>query len=676
MSTFHTTATAEHHEVPPVMAPGGGGTLQNFFENADAAAGLGTVYTIGGNDTFNGGFGPSGDVDWVRVQLTAGQTYTFNLSSSQTDTYLILRDGNGTVIAFDDDTVGTNSQIVYTPTAGGAFYLQADQFLNIAGGVGPVASYSLSSSVALPPAIWTPAEMANQLINGYWAFAQQEARHFDIRVGTEITVNLNGLTGTMTSLARQAMQTWTDTTGLRFRETTGTAQIQFLSDAGSAGPDAFANSVTNNGIIESSTVTIDQEWLDSQGNSLFTYTFQTYIHEIGHALGLGHAGNYNGSATFGTDNVALNESWQISVMSYFDQAENTQIADTYAYVFTPMIADILAIGQLYGVATTLRTGNTTYGNNSNAGGNYDRFAPTNTDSDEDITITVTVVDNGGSDTFDFRQGTSNQRIDLRAGTVSDVYGDLGTIGIALGTVIENAVGGRGNDTVTGNEAGNRIDGNDGSDNLAGNGGRDSLFGGRGFDTLNGGEGDDVLLGGTTADDVRDVLFGGNGADNMDGGAGNDELNGGFGNDTLLGSLGADTMVGNGNNDLLSGGGSADLMSGNEGVDFLNGGFGFDRLNGGAGADRFFHQGVADHGSDWLQDYSAAEGDLLLVGLASATFGQFQVNFATTAGAGNAGVTEAFVVYRPTGQILFALVDGGADAQINLQIGTQVFDLLS
>jgi len=34
-----------------------------------------------------------------------------------------------------------------------------------------------------------------------------------------------------------------------------------------------------------------------------------------------------------------------------------------------------------------------------------------------------------------------------------------------------------------------------------------------------------------------------------------------------------------------------------------------------------------------------------------------------------------VIYRPTGQILWALVDGGAEAQINLQIGAQVFDLL-
>jgi hypothetical protein len=56
--------------------------------------------------------------------------------------------------------------------------------------------------------------------------------------------------------------------------------------------------------------------------------------------------------------------------------------------------------------------------------------------------------------------------------------------------------------------------------------------------------------------------------------------------------------------------------------------------------------------------------------------QFQVNFAQTQGAGAAGVDEAFVIYRPTGQILWALVDGAAQTSIEVQAGSQVFDLLA
>jgi Ca2+-binding RTX toxin-like protein len=99
------------------------------------------------------------------------------------------------------------------------------------------------------------------------------------------------------------------------------------------------------------------------------------------------------------------------------------------------------------------------------------------------------------------------------------------------------------------------------------------------------------------------------------------------------------------------------------------------VNGGTGADRFYHLGIADHGSDWVQDYSSAEGDRLVFGGAGVR-SQFQVNFAQTQGAGAAGVDEAFVIYRPTGQILWALVDGEAQGAIVLDIGGQVFDLLS
>ncbi|KPQ22352.1 MAG: hypothetical protein HLUCCA24_00280, partial [Rhodobacteraceae bacterium HLUCCA24] len=48
---------------------------------------------------------------------------------------------------------------------------------------------------------------------------------------------------------------------------------------------------------------------------------------------------------------------------------------------------------------------------------------------------------------------------------------------------------------------------------------------------------------------------------------------------------------------------------------------------------------------------------------------------TTPGAGDAGTDEAFVIYRPTGQILWALVDGAGEGSIELQIGGAVYDLL-
>ena len=232
------------------------------------------------------------------------------------------------------------------------------------------------------------------------------------------------------------------------------------------------------------------------------------------------------------------------------------------------------------------------------------------------------------------------------------------------------------ETLSGSSRNDHILGMGGNDLIAGGTGHDTLDGGDGADTLNGGTGDDFLFGGPGASDLRDVIYGGDGNDWADGGWGNDELNGGVGNDTLNGDFGADTLIGNDGNDLLSGAAGADVMFGNAGNDTLNGGFGYDRLNGGAGADKFFHQGVADHGSDWVQDYSAAQGDVLQFGIAGATKANFQVNYATTPGAGAAGVTEAFVIYKPTGQILWALIDGGAQTHINVQSGASTFDLLT
>ncbi|WP_136635911.1 nidogen-like domain-containing protein [Pseudooceanicola onchidii] len=237
------------------------------------------------------------------------------------------------------------------------------------------------------------------------------------------------------------------------------------------------------------------------------------------------------------------------------------------------------------------------------------------------------------------------------------------------------IGGDSNDTLSGGAADDILRGGNGNDILRGFADADWLFGGDGADTLNAASGDDHVMGGNTDADLRDVIYGGAGQDYLDGGHGNDLIYGGDGQDTLEGGFGVDQLIGQQGDDALSGAAWSDEIFGGDGADFLNGGFGFDRLNGGTGADRFFHLGIADHGSDWVQDYSAVEGDLLVWGQGANLPGNFQVNWADTAGAGQSGVAEAFVIYKPTGQILWALVDGAAQPQINLMMAGVVHDLL-
>ncbi len=232
----------------------------------------------------------------------------------------------------------------------------------------------------------------------------------------------------------------------------------------------------------------------------------------------------------------------------------------------------------------------------------------------------------------------------------------------------------GHDRVTGSAGDDVLRGGAGHDTLDGAAGNDTLNGGEGLDRLIGGAGDDVLVGGYSEADRRDVIYGGDGNDLIDGGYGNDELRGDAGDDTIAGGFGGDTIIGGTGDDVLSGGALGDIIFGGDGDDYINGGFGHDRLNGGAGADEFFHLGIFDHGSDWVQDYNADDGDVLVFGNANATRDQFQINTTATPDAGADGIEEAFVIYRPTGQIMWALIDGGGQAEINLRIGGDIFDL--
>lgn len=167
---------------------------------------------------------------------------------------------------------------------------------------------------------------------------------------------------------------------------------------------------------------------------------------------------------------------------------------------------------------------------------------------------------------------------------------------------------------------------------------DNISGTSGSDTIDAGDGDDFIFALTPRTDPGDTVYGGNGRDRITGGYGGDRLYGDADNDTLTGSAGSDHLFGG------------------AGDDFLNGGWGHDRLTGGAGADRFYHAGVPDHGNDWITDYSAAEGDVLVFG-GAASADDFLVQYAHTPSARDPAVREAFVTYLPTKEILWALVDG-------------------
>ena len=309
--------------------------------------------------------------------------------------------------------------------------------------------------MALP--VYTNDQIANQLTTAFWNFVGVPPSHWNIATGGSLTVNITALTAGGQFFAQAALKTWSESTGINFVYTAGPAQITF-DDADPNSAYEFHTIV--NGFITSASINISTDWIAGDLGNLNSYSYQTYLHEIGHALGLGHAGNYNGDAMYGVNNQYLNDSWQTSVMSYFSQDDNTYVNADFAFITTPMVADVIAVNSFYGAATATRTGNTTYGFNSNAGNVI-------FDATQFPDVSYAIVDNGGTDTLDYSGFTQGQLIDLSAEAFSNIGGVAGNVTIARGSTIENAIGGSGNDSIFGNSVSNFLQGNFGSDSLDG-----------------------------------------------------------------------------------------------------------------------------------------------------------------------------------------------------------------
>ncbi|AYE88269.1 hypothetical protein B5M07_18840 (plasmid) [Sulfitobacter sp. D7] len=563
-----------------------------IHEGSDAPGGTSTGYRMDVGDTFNGTISSTTDEDWVAIELTAGESYTFALNGvTLSDPYLKLYDSTGRLLASNDDGgTGLNALMNFTASSTGTYYIAADAYSS------QIGTYTLETSVDVPPAPGTLDEMADFLTDGYWQSTGRSGRSYDTRSDNIITVNISGLTAEGQQLARWAFEAWELVADLEFQVTSSFSADMTFQDHASG---AYASSSTIGSVIQSATVNISTSWLSSYGTTIDSYSFATYIHEIGHALGLGHQGAYNGSATYGTDETFSNDSWQLSVMSYFNQNENTTVNASYAAVVGAQMVDIIAIQNLYG-ASNVTQGNTIWGEGTNLSGYFSNALSSTSSSSvySGRAISFTIFDRGGTDLLDLSFSTTADRIDLSGGSFSDVGGLIGNLGIARGTLIENLNAGSGNDTISGNWAGNEIRGNDGDDLIVSGGGWDQVWGGDGEETIYGGDGNDTLYGENGADGVyggsgNDVVYGGTGNDTVGGSGGNDLVWGEAGDDQVWGAAGNDTLHGNDGQDTVGGGNGNDLMYGELGNDVLWGGDGNDTMYGGTENDELSGGGGGD-----------------------------------------------------------------------------------
>ncbi|MEQ1670334.1 MAG: M10 family metallopeptidase C-terminal domain-containing protein, partial [Hyphomicrobium sp.] len=196
------------------------------------------------------------------------------------------------------------------------------------------------------------------------------------------------------------------------------------------------------------------------GNFYFAYWM---LHEVGHTLGFSHSGSYPGPLYNGLNYLQENNVYTVMSYNSNGDAEVTWTADAG----TPMVNDVAAIHYYYGADMTTRTGDTVYGFNSNI---TDRLSLNFDDmmAQEGKVAPVTIWDAGGSDTLDLSKYIQDAQIDLTEGGYSNAGGQEMSIGIAYGAVVENAIGGYGDDIVFGNTTGNTLRGNDGNDRIYGN----------------------------------------------------------------------------------------------------------------------------------------------------------------------------------------------------------------
>jgi serralysin len=184
----------------------------------------------------------------------------------------------------------------------------------------------------------------------------------------------------------------------------------------------------------------------------------TLVHEIGHALGLKHPGNYN-----------ADEAPSTQADNYLAAAEDTKAVSIMSYIDTPQyqtreffgVNDLLALKYLYG-GLPYNESDTTYTFNDMA-----RHALT------------MINDTGGVDTIDVSAATVGASIDLTPGVASSI-GELadGTISLnnlslAYDAVIENVIGTAFNDFIKGNSADNTFTSGTGHDTIDGAGGTDT-----------------------------------------------------------------------------------------------------------------------------------------------------------------------------------------------------------
>jgi serralysin len=357
---------------------------------------------------------------------------------------------------------------------------------------------------------WTDQQVINQLNSGSKWSGSLITYSFPTLVSAMATYSgeasgFSALNSTQQARAELALTLWDDIIA---------PSVQKVSPGNSmtSANIEFGNSTSGVSYAHAYFPTVGSVWFNTAynssqgGNDLMTpkigaHGFLTFIHEIGHAFGLEHMGEYNGSADTPS---SYQDSTVYSVMSYFGPSWGSGTSNGQGLVAwadwvgsdgklyspqTPMMNDIMAMQAMYGADATTRTGDTVYGFQSNITGATAAIY----NFTQNLNPIICIWDAGGNDTLNLSGWNTSSSIDLAPGSFSSANSMTMNISIARGAWIENAVTGNGNDTVMGNPRDNVITTNGGNDTIRALEGDDTIGAGAGNDTVDGGDGTDLLI---------------------------------------------------------------------------------------------------------------------------------------------------------------------------------------
>jgi Ca2+-binding RTX toxin-like protein len=545
----------------PTARDEGGYTLDIWTSSAanDAPDTLTGALTLNVGTTY-GHLDAAGDKDMYRVDLAAGQFYTFVYAggiagSGEYPDYLpgesigILRlyDAEGVEITA---AVNYETGLGFLSETGGTYYLRVEGYETAMTG-----GYTLDVRAANPldydpleslnwdSADNIPTVMVNGAPTAYVYFASAAEGGFgEVEDDDGVTpITTYGWEDFQIEGVMRALQEYTAITGINYVRTTDIDQATFrlvttINDDYGAKfypQDPDLGDLQGLGIFNLESGGFDEPASLQPGG----FSYAVILHEFGHAHGVAHPHDDGGGSEIMlgvSDSSSLGiydlNQGVYSVMSYNDgwqthpdgTLEFSRKTWGSGWSGTLGAFDIAVLQARYGTHDH-NAGDTVYTIET-----LQRWA-----------YYQTIWDTGGIDTIAYGRGR-DVHIDLLAatldytptggGVVSFVSGTFGGYTIANGVVIENATGGSGDDALMGNSAANVLRGNNGEDSLLGREGDDQLHGDAGKDDLRGGEGNDTLTGGA-------------GSDTLDGGAGDDFLTGGAGGDIFVFTeAGTDTIT--------------------------------------------------------------------------------------------------------------------------------------